>query len=239
MKRHFFASFLALLTLNIAINSTQAIVVSLQPVLGGIYDLNYTPLPPFPGIYPPEPVIAQIDVMLEVRSLAPDEDGFGYAVFSVDLTSLCQCELEDVGVGWQPNSISVDTNGAAPGGLAPATPINIDAGNPDDLKGIIVQLPNDILLPTDPRRDIGEPGSILGVPYYVGSVFLQWNAKGLGIVALNDVTVGARNLQGTFVTGTVSSMDDLMLGNIECPEPSSLVILGGMLAAVGLRRRVN
>jgi hypothetical protein len=63
----------------------HAAVISVQPVLSAYYDLNYVPLPPiFPGDYPPGPVIAQIDVMVEVLSLDPGEDGFGFAGFNFD-----------------------------------------------------------------------------------------------------------------------------------------------------------
>jgi hypothetical protein len=116
--------------------------------------------------------------------------------------------------------------------------MNGDFGDPSDLQGIVVMLPIGPLHPADPREDFGEPGSILGVPFRVGSAFIKWNALGFGIINLDLVAVTARDSQqGAFVVGDAAFVEPVMLGNMACPEPSSMVMLAGMLAVAGLWRR--
>jgi hypothetical protein len=227
MNRIFLSLMLFVMACSSSISSNAA-VISVQPVVAGYFDTSFTPVPPpWLGVPTGEPVIVQIDVMMEVISLAPGEDGFGSAGFSFNLSS----GLADV-AGWNLNDTQLDTNGAAPGGLVPIflPPI---IPPPVDLQGILV-VSAASSQPGDIRRDLGEAGSPLGTPYSLGSVFLQWEWETFrSTVELEPLVVNARLTNGNLVSAQALS-DILVLG---FPEPSSVVLLGGMLAMAGLRRR--
>jgi hypothetical protein len=248
MNRHTLTAILLAITAILTSNKlSHAAVISVLPRLGAVYTTAFDPLPlpPNNGFHVPNysfPVVVQIDVYMEVESLAVGEDGFGTAAFSFGFfDGPCRCDIElseDAG-GWaaypHPN---VDFNGSAPGGIVPLFATNADLGaSSQDYVGILVQMATGAFTnPNDPRRNVGEPGSPLGSPIQLGSGFFEWNGRGLGRITLGPVEVSVKRPDGIFTIALAGPTGFVDLGF--CPEPSSVVMLGGMLAIAGLRRRL-
>lgn len=231
--------FLAVALVGLLAASTQAAVIEVKPVVAGYFDSDFNPIP---DGHSASPVVVQVDVMMQVLSLAPGEDSFGTAAFSFDLYSYDSTLVPDPDAGgWAPNSPVVDSNGALPGGLVPIFATNGDLGvDSQDLQGILVQMATGAFTnAVDPRRNVGEPGSPLGVPILLGSAFLEWSNNscyGVGIT-LNPLNVSVKLTNGAFVPA-VGVTSSVRMGVI-CPEPSSAVLLGSCLVGVVLRRRVG
>jgi hypothetical protein len=236
------ALFIALAVGTSVISFTHAAVISVQPQVGGFYTTTFDPIPPQP--FYNHPVVVQIDVFMEVLSLAPGEDSFGLAAFSFYTEGACNCQLkpsEDAG-GWNPAPHpNVDSNGPAPGGLVPLFATNADLGTSSvDYEGVLVQMATGAFTNAlDPRRSVGEPGSPLGVPIMLGSAFFEWNGTGIGSITLDPVQAAVKRSDGIFVIAQAAPVQPVQLGPGDCPEPSSVVMLGGMLALAGLRRQVG
>jgi hypothetical protein len=216
--------------------------ISIQPVVAGFFDpITFVPLPPiYPGPNPGFPVVVQVDVTMQVLSLAPGEDSFGLAGFSFDLSGNSPGELvpdPDAG-GWSPSPLGFLPPPPSPGINLPAIAYNEDSGvSSTDLKGILAFLATGPFNnPNDPRRNVGELGSIWPVPFVLGSAFLEWNGLGEVSFTLDPVQVGAKLVNGDFVSAIAAPVAVITLGS-DVPEPSSVVMLGGMLAVAGLRRR--
>jgi hypothetical protein len=217
----------------------HAAVISVQPVIAGYFTLDFVPLASLKGLLPGLPVVAQIDIMMEVVSLSPGEDSFGTAAFTLQGTplpgSLGQAIPDIDAGGWAGNLIHVDTNGSAPGGVLPLFPLNADWGDNQDYIGILVELSyGKFANPLDPRRDVGEIGSSLGVPILLGSGFLEWNRLGEVSVGFPILEVSIKVTEGFFVPADSVPVQNVLLRLV--PEPSSVVMFGGMLAVMGLRR---
>jgi hypothetical protein len=220
---------------------SPAAVISVQPVVAGYFTSDYYPIPPIPPRHNPGvPIVIQIDVYLEVLSLEPGEDSFGSVEFSFLpsppwLYSGIVADVAGWGGAFHPN---VDSNGSTPGGNVPVFVFNGDlTGNMWDLKNIQVRMATGAFTnPVDPRRNIGEPGSSLEVPFLLGSGFMRWDGTGKANVRLSPVIATVKLTDGTFVPAQVLSTNIVRLGG-PTPEPSSLVMFGGMLAVAGLRRR--
>jgi hypothetical protein len=238
-----FARLCALILITISSAACHAAVISVQPVIAGFFDpITFVPLPPIAlDTNPGFSVVVQVDVMMEVISLAPDEDRFGTAAFRFDLSSSGSSQIvkdPDAG-GWAQNPQQVDINGPAPGGILPILqpPVPPLIPPPLDPDAILVANAATGFIAGDPRRDLGEAGSSLGVPFLLGSAFLEWDGLGEVHIKLDPIFVSAVNTGGIFVLGQAVPSNVLVLGTI--PEPSAVVMLGGMLAVAGLRRRGN
>lgn len=222
---------------NLLASNAQAAVIFLQPVVSAYYDATtYDPLPA--EIYYGFPVLVQVDVMMQVLSLAAGEDSFGGAVFSFDLYSIA---LDPDQSWWYPNDVRIDVNGPGIGGGGfPIFSTNADLG-PDnnDLKSITVQLASGPFINAfDPRRNVGEPGSPLGVPFKLGSTYLLWSGTGRALIQLSPVHVQAKLKTGEFVPA-LGLIYQTEVGSMPIPEPSSAALLGCCLMGVALRRRVG
>lgn len=210
----------------------QAAVISVTPVVGGYYDLGFNPIAPVPpGTSPGTPVVVQIDVMMQVLSLEAGEDSFGNTGFSIQHAG----PMAEVGIGWQPNNPTVDSNGALPGGLVNMFGQNGDYGvDAMDLQGILVSMATGSFTnASDPRRKVGEEG-----PYLLGSVFMQWDGVGQASLTLDPVQVSAKQTAGQFVEAQAALPGVVMLGaEPVVPEPASISLVGLSLLGLALRRR--
>ena len=230
-KAFFAAAFLGLLS-----NNSHAAVISVQPVIALYMNpTTFEPLAPIPPLTNPGfPVVVQVDVFMEVVSLAPGEDSFGTAAFSFELAS-------GNGVGTIIPDPEAGGWGARPLSGPPFIPIfanDADLGTDSmDLKGILVQMATGAFTnPNDPRRNVGEPGSIWEVPVFLGSAFLEWNGLGQVSFTLNPLEVSAKLTNGQFILGEAAPSATIVLGS-DVPEPSSAVLLGSCLMGLLLRRR--
>jgi hypothetical protein len=229
---------------------SHAAVISVQPVIAGYFDTSFTPVPfptPLPGGGTENtlsPTVVQVDVYIEVLSLAPGEDSFGTAAFSFDAapskpgTTTIVPDIDAGGWAAFPFNI-IDTNGAAPGGMAPPLVTNDDLGaDNQDLKGILVQMATGAFTnPADPRRNFAEPGGFWGAPVNVGSAFLEWDGFGEVEITLNPIEVSAKLINGIFVAGQAPPSSILRVGNNLVPEPSSLLLIAVGAFGVTARRR--
>jgi hypothetical protein len=236
---------LALALAGVVATNASAAVISVQPTIAGFFTPTFDPAPaPAPGTNPGVPLVVQVDVYMAVESLAPGEDSFGTAAFSVVGSGnpgyLGQVAPDVDAGGWAANQLgNTDTNGAAPGGVFAVIATNADLGtDSQDLQGILVQMATGAFTNSlDQRRNVGEPGSAFGFPLLLGSAFMEWNGLGQIHITLDPVQVSAKTTTGAFVTGQAPPVVPLTLGS-DIPEPSSMLLLGSCFAGMILRRRV-
>ena len=92
----------------------------------------------------------------------------------------------------------------------------------------------------DPRRNVGEPGSPLGVPILLGSAFLEWSNNDDAVITLNPLEVSVKLTNGAYVLAVGVTSPAYLSGSYYfCPEPTSAVLLGSCLMGMVLRRRVG
>lgn len=238
--------FIALLTVAVvgcAASLTQAANIQVQPNFIGYLDpVTFAPVvSPTAGV----PVVAQVDVFMNVVSLAAGEDSFGTAAFTVTHSGIGGATIipSATAGGWAANPIpNVDSNGAAPGGLVPLFATNADLGaDSQDYVGVLVQMATGAFTnAADPRRNVGEAGSSLGSPILLGSAFFLWNATGTATISLNPLEVSAKDTAGLYIAGTSPQVVPVVLtlgGEPTIPEPSTMVMAGLSLIGLAFRRR--
>jgi hypothetical protein len=152
---------------------------------------------PFQSV-PAFPVILQIDFSL----LATPADGESYldtVIFDLSLNLLSRTE----GLGWEPLIETVDISPLPSHQPGPMFSMNIDIGDPTDLKGIAIQLPPGLSESDLRRQRINSPQ-----PVGIGSIFVDWIPQG-------DVISGVS-------WNIVSSRFNLESGGVgpEQPQPS-------------------
>jgi hypothetical protein len=221
-------------------------VISVQPVVANFLTPTFEPfldpiLPTPDGgtTNPGVPVVVQIDVYIEVLSLAPGEDSFGTAAFSFEMGPGTDIIPDIDAGGWAAYQFNiVDINGNGPGGIVPPLAIDADLGaDSQDYIGILIQMATGAFTnPLDPRRNFAEPGGLWGAPVNVGSAFFEWNGIGAVEITLNPVEVSAKLTSGIFVAGQAPPSTILRLGN-NVPEPSSLLLIAVGAFGVTARRR--
>jgi hypothetical protein len=221
-----------LILISIAtVTPADAAVIDVTVQIGGYYDADdFSPLP----FWLPccDPVVVQVDVYMAVLGLDPGEDSFGSAEFSIKAANQFGSQVvpDPEAGGWAANPIpNVDSNGAAPGGLVPVFATNADLGiDSQDYVDIFVRMADGAFTnPADPRRNIGEPGSLYGYPMLLGSGFFEWNNFGLPpTFELEGLVVMAKTITGQFVLART------------VPEPSSLAMAGLSGLGLAFRRRL-
>jgi hypothetical protein len=230
---------------------SQAAVISVQPVIAGFLNPDFSPssfVPvPLPGggtTNAGGPTVVQIDVYIEVLSLAPGEDSFGTAAFSFEMGPTIPGTTTivpdaDAG-GWAAYQfVIVDINGNGPGGFVPPLAIDADLGaDSQDYIGILIQMATGAFTnPLDQRRNFAEPGGHWGAPVNVGSAFFEWDGLGEVEITLTPIEVSAKLTNGAFVLGQAPPSAILRLGNNLVPEPSSLMLIAVGAFGVSARRR--
>jgi hypothetical protein len=225
--------------------STHAAVISVQPVVGGYYDLSFNPIPPVYR-FMINPHIIQVDVYMTAESLGPGEDSFGYAAFSfVTQPSFGYGSIKpSIVPGYSAHPYpNVDINGSAPGGLNQLFATNADLGpSSQDYEGVLVQMATGPFTNAqDPRRNVGEPNGItlpsgdsLAGPVLLGSAYFE--AYGGYTITLFPIYVGAKLTNGIFVEATATT-PNVIFGPWDDPEPSSVVLATIGFVGMLLRRR--
>jgi hypothetical protein len=249
LTQHSFLALIAFAIVFCASAGSHAAVISVQPVIFGYFDpATFAPVPapsPMPGggtANPGVSLVVQVDVYIEVLSLAPGEDSFGTAAFSFEIgptipgVSMIVPDI-DAG-GWTPPPLPVDTNGNAPGGIFPSVSVNGDLGaDSQDYIGILIQMATGAFTnPLDLRRNFAEPGGHWGASVNVGSAFFEWDGLGEVEITLSPIEVSAKLTNGIFVPGQAPPSAILRLGN-NVPEPGSLLLIAVGAFGVTARRR--
>lgn len=224
----FLKGLLAVALVSVVSANAQAGSFSVTPAIVGYYDAAFNPIaPPVPGTNPGVPVVIEVAVGMTVDSLGPGEAGFANAGFSIILDGLTDLAQ------WGPNTQTVDSNGALPGGVVPLWATNVDGGTPGDLQGILVSIAGGVTSANDPRRRVGQAGGVEG---YMGTIFVQWEGTGYASLSLQDILVSANTTTGSFIDSGSAPSTLLEFGS-NVPEPSSLILLGSCFAGLALRRR--
>lgn len=176
------------------------------------------------------PRIFQVDFLITTSDVQAGELGFALTGFNVGLSG----GLTDVGGGWGPNTATVDSNGALPGGVVPLFATNVDGGTPGDLLGILTSIAGGVTNgAVDPRANVGKTA-----PALAGTVFVRWAADGLSTLNTNGVLFTTNSTTGQFlVPASPGAGAELVFG---IPEPATCAMAGmgliGMVA-IGLRRK--
>jgi hypothetical protein len=150
------------------LSATQAFAgtYSVTPTFAGAFNAAFEPIAGYDPLSG-DPAIVQIDFIATFAAGGAGELGFGAVTFDIGTGA-----ADDVTVpGWQATNPSVDTNGAAPGGVFPLFANNGDFGNGTDLVDIVVGVAAGLnpASATDPRVKVG-----LGAGTNVGTLFLDW-----------------------------------------------------------------
>jgi len=187
-----FASLVAVL-ICVGATVAQAGVVTITPTVVARTDDAFAALPftsPAGGPITDGAGVYQIDLNFTVSGLSGNERGFANTAFDANLSA----GLADV-LGWQANTATVDSNGAAPGGVVPSYNINTDAGaNTTDLKGILASIVGGNLAAIDPRKDFGKNS-----PFLLGSMYLKWDGTTATHVDLANVQYSLADTTGLFL----------------------------------------
>jgi hypothetical protein len=224
----FLKGVLAVALVSVVAANAQAGTFSVTPSVVGYYDAAFNPIPaPVPGTNPGVPVVIEVAVDMTVDSLGAGEAGFANAGFSIMLNGLTDLAQ------WGPNTATVDSNGALPGGIVPLWATNVDGGTPGDLQGILVSIAGGVTSANDPRRKVGQAG---GVPGYMGTIFVQWEGTGLATLSLQDILTSANTTTGSFVDSGSAPSTLLSFGS-DIPEPSTIAMAGLSLIGLAFRRR--
>lgn len=213
---------------------SNAATMTVDQRVEAAYAPDFTPLPSVPdlGNYVGGPIVIQVDYHMVTENIGPGERGFGNVGYSIAMGP----GVSDAAGGYQPNTESVDTNGALPGGIQPLYFANADAGsNTSDLQGIFATVASGLSSPhaADPRVKIGQPGG----KSLLGSVFYLWDGTTTSAITVPTVLVSTLLTNGQFGPGVAGLTEPILLVPA-IPEPASLA-LGG-IAAIGLlfsRRR--
>lgn len=223
-----FKGMLAIALVGLVAVGAQAGTFSVTPSVAGYFDAGFNPIPaPAPGTNPGSPVVIQVDINMEVLSLDAGEAGFANAGFNLVLTGLTDL------AGWGPDSRTVDSNGALPGGVVPLWATNVDAGTNGDLQGILVSIAGGVTGANDPRRKVGQAGGPNG---YMGSVFLGWEGTTAASLDLVGLLTSANSTTGQFLQSRPGEPSTLTFGSA-IPEPGTIALAGLSLVGLVLRRR--
>lgn len=254
-------SVLAIAALAVMAVDGNAAVISVQPSISGYFDAAFNPIPaPRPRRLGTDnthmPTVVAVDIHMTVVSLDPGEDSFGLTAFTIKHgypAGLGEIHPNlDAGGYFAYPYPPVDVNGPVnpPGAITPLFAQNGDIGESFvDLVGILVHVaPGAFVNAADPRRNVGEPtgatlpsGDSLKGPMLLGIAYLTWNGQGRVDITLEGPLrgtppqVAAKRTDGTYDIGTAPPAANLIIG-YNFPEPSSLVLLGGCLGGVALRR---
>lgn len=162
------------------------------------------------------PRIFQIDYAITTSNLQSGELGFALVGFNINLEG-----VTDVGGGWGPNTATVDSNGAAPGGIVPLFATNVDGGTPGDLQGILTSIAGGVTnAAVDPRANVGK-----SAPAHIGTIFVRWNAPSYYKISTSGVLFTTNSTTGQFLVPATPAPGSVIQ---PFPEPSSY-----MLAALG------
>jgi hypothetical protein len=161
---------------------------TLSPSIVARFDEEFNPLPfdqapSGAGIY-------QVDFNYLVTDLAADERGFASTAFNITLLD----GFEDV-LGWQaePTSLELSTTSSLCPGCAKYC-VNLDAGIPGDLHGILASIPAGQLAADDPRARLGQTA-----PERLGSVFVRWDGESPGGIWIDNLQYSMANNAGYFL----------------------------------------
>lgn len=153
--------------------------------------------------------IFQVDFNVTTSNLQPGEFGFGKVQFDLYLLG----GITDVGGGWGPNTSTVDSNGASPGGIVPLFNTNFDAGTPGDLKAIQTAIaPGVTNVAVDPRANVGKTN-----PALIGSIFIRWDASSLFWLVADRITFFPNSTAGTLLG--LQGVPDIVFGSLNDPPP--------------------
>lgn len=238
MKKFF--ALLAVAAVSFSATQAHALNVALTPTIVNAYNnaTDFVPLAPLPAGVPGTVVtefqagVYQIDFAIDVTNLQAGEAGFANIGFNVVLGPGLTTELG----GWQPNGQTVDSNGAAPGGVVPLFATNLDAGTPGDNVGILVSIAGGVTNAIDPRRTVGQAGAAVPGPAYIGSLYVTWDGVTKSTLSTDGILFQINSSTGQFGNTTSGVSSTVRFGDV--PEPSSLVLGGLSLIGLAFRRRL-
>lgn len=222
----------AVLALAVSTTAVSAATFTLNPVVTAAFDAGFNPLPSIDTTTMNSVMrIFELDLQVTTANLAAGERGFGNVGFNLALGGTL---TEGGAGGYQPNTATTDSNGAAPGGIVPLFFANADAGsNTSDLQGIFATVSSGITNPnaSDMRVRIGQAGG----PNSLGKVYVKWNANAMETVTVAGSLWSVLGNDGQFSNGTGTG-GSVTFGDI--PEPATLAMGGiGLIGLISVVRR--
>jgi hypothetical protein len=214
----------AALLLTMSPLTSSAAVYTVTPVFVQAFtaDGAFDPIPGY-DLFSGIPAVLQYDFLVSADGFAPNQYGFANGVFTINLIGNLSSTSAP---GWNPSfTPNVDTNGAAPGGLAPLLRDNMDLAA-QDLKDILigVAFPLTTNPAVDPRFQFGR-GPFAN--YNVGTTYIDYAGGGPASLTAQFTQASALYRDGT--TNRYIGVVDPLFGVYYVPEPTA-----AMLAVLGM-----
>jgi hypothetical protein len=231
MTSRLWTAAVAALLLTMSPLTSSAAVYTVTPVFVQAFtaDGAFDPIPGY-DLFSGIPAVLQYDFLVSADGFAPNQYGFANGVFTISMGGNLSNTLAP---GWnQSFPTVVDTNGAAPGGLAPLLRDNMDLAA-QDLKDILigVAFPLTTNPAIDPRFQFGR-GPFAN--YNVGTTYIDYAG---GPASLTAEFTQASALYRDGATNRYIGLVDPLFGVYYVPEPTAAMLaVLGMIGAVQSRR---
>jgi hypothetical protein len=185
---------------------------TLTPSFVARYDDDFQPLPfdrQSGDLASSGAAIYQLDFNFQVGDLAANEQRFADTAFDIHLLG----GFQDV-LGWTTDVSGIGSNPTAGRNAGANYLVNMDAGKPGDLQGVLAALPVGVLPAGDPRATLGQQQ-----PAYLGSIFLRWDGISPAGVSVRNIQYSFADSQGNFLDVQNGARKSLLYGLEDDPLP--------------------
>jgi hypothetical protein len=230
------SSLLIAVYMNASSQLFAAPTIDISPIVVGVYDTdgNALPLPSDLQKLDLAKRVFEVQFVLSVSDLAPEDQGFGNVAFSINtIGSLHQASAPFPG-GYSPINPLVDHDGKALTDLVPWFADNSDLGIANDLDNIVVGLDPVSLTLGDVRLGSGQT-----VPVPLGKLFVAFDGVTPGTAGILSVSFeGVSTIRdGQLFLAENPTLVSTALDFATVPEPSSVILSVLAIGTVKLRRK--
>jgi hypothetical protein len=216
----------------------SAVTIEVSPMIVAAFDTagNAVNLPASSQHLPVGTSVFEVQLMLSVSDLAPQDQGFGNVSFNINTSGAIGQAGAPFPAGYSPINPLVDHDGSAFTAAVPMFADNGDYGVGNDLRDIVVGLDPLSLSASDSRFQLGR-----SMPVPIGKVYLSFNGESLESAGdLSLFLQGASTIRnGQLVLASNPTLSSEPLAFSVVPEPTTCILahVVGMALAVCVPRR--